>query len=319
MPPAPSDAPVGRASGPTSRPDARVGAPEAEPSRRRRPALPRRAHPAAGPSARPPAAPARVRAHPKPALETLLADLGPRIQRGPAREAVDAAPGARFHPTGLAALDALLGGGFPHGRLSEICGAPGPAESSSGRSVGRTALALALAAETLSRGVLVAWVDLADAFDPGSALEAIRERGGPPADLDRLLWIRARSEGEALRCCERVMRTEGFELVVFDAFPPVPPPGPARPGPRDVTWLRLARLALSTRTALVALTDLPRVGARAELVLEMQGCAARFGAPPHLLESVEIRAVLRRHRSRPAGGTTLQLHAEDEPGEARGD
>jgi hypothetical protein len=159
--------------------------------------------------------------------------------------------------------------------------------------------------------VLVAWIDLADAFDPGSALAAILERGGAPGDLDRLLWIRARSEREALRGCERVMRTEGFELVVFDLFHPVPRAGSARHGPRDVTWLRLARLATTTRTALVALTDVPCTGARAELVLEMRAGSPHFGTPPHLLESIAARAVLRRHRSRPPGEVTLRLHAAD--------
>ena len=57
------------------------------------------------------------------ALQALLVDLGSQIQRGTSREAADAASSARFHPTGFAELDACLGGGFPNGRLSEICGA----------------------------------------------------------------------------------------------------------------------------------------------------------------------------------------------------
>ncbi len=270
MPPTPSDAPVGRASG---LPDRLPGPPQARP---------------------------------KPALEALLTDLGPRIQRGRTREAADAASGPRFLPTGIDAVDALLGGGFPHGRLSEICGRSGP-------SAGRTALALAVVAETLSRQALVAWIDLADTFDPESAVEAIRERGDSPSELDHLLWIRARSEVEALRCCERVMHTEGFELIVFDPFPPIHAKGSPYPGPRDVTWLRLARLASSSRTALIALTDRPRTGARAELVLEMQWLAAHFSAPPYTLKALETRAALRRHRSRPSGEVTLPLHAESGP------
>ena len=346
----PSDSPVGQASGPVDR---------------------LASHPPRKP--------------PSEALQALLVDLGSQIQRGTSREAADAAPGARFHPTGFAELDACLGGGFPNGRLSEICGASesletaalsqgsrlspgsrlyqgsrlsqssGPSQRSgpsrrSGLSAGRTSLALGLVSETLSRGGLAAWIDLADAFAPEAALTALKDRGSDASDLERLLWIRARNEDEALRCCERVMRTEGFELVVFDLFRPqlshsqaqrrsrprtssgksaqtvgaVPQgrgAGSRQSAPqtrraptmhvKDVTWLRLARLAAGTRTALVALSSEASTGSRAELVLEMQIHATHFGGPPHLLETIETRAVLRRHRSRPNGETLLLLRTEN--------
>jgi len=304
---------------------------------------------------------------PSEALQALLVDLGSQIQLGTSREAADAAPGARFHPTGFAELDACLGGGFPNGRLSEICGASESLETAalsqssrlsqgsgpsrpSGLSAGRTSLALGLVSETLSRGGLAAWIDLADAFAPEAALTALKDRGSDASDLERLLWIRARNEDEALRCCERVMRTEGFELVVFDLFRPQLSHSQAqrRPRPRtssgkrapavhavpqgrgagsrqsapqarraptmhvkDVTWLRLARLAAGTRTALVALSSEASTGSRAELVLEMQIHATYFGGPPHLLETIETRAVLRRHRSRPNGEILLLLRTEN--------
>ena len=50
------------------------------------------------------------------------------------------------------------------------------------------------------------------------AERALLARGGTPGDLDRLLWVRARDEREALRSGERLLRTEGFELVVLDLF-----------------------------------------------------------------------------------------------------
>lgn len=231
------------------------------------------------------------------ALEALLVDLGSQIQKGSARAVADA---PRWQPTGVAPLDRLLGGGFPIGRLSEICGptevSPGAPRAAVAPSSGRTAVAQALVAEALASGVLAAWIDLADAFDPDSALETIRARGDEDGTLDRLLWVRARDENEALRACERVMRTEGFELVVFDLFRLE-----GRPAPKDVTWLRLARLAAGTRTTLVALSDAPSTGSRAELVLEMRPRRVGWSEPPHLLESIETEAVLRRHRSRPTG------------------
>jgi hypothetical protein len=206
-----------------------------------------------------------------------------------------------------------LGGGFPYGRLSEICGAP---------SSGRTSLALSLLAETLERGVLAAWIDLADAFDPASAVAA-------GSDLEHLLWVRARSEDEALRSCERLLQTEGFELIILDlalqeALQETPSgigstiarkPRPKKAGVtiRDVSWLRLARLAASTRTVLVAISNTSTTGSRAELVLEMKPLGARFVGPPSLLDALETTAVLRRHRSRPIGQeVSLSMDAEPE-------
>ena len=249
----------------------------------------------------------RIQKHPKrrsSALEALLVDLGSQIHRGVSlsEQQPETAETLRFCPTGLPALDARLGGGFPYGRLSEICGAP---------SSGRTSLALSLLAETLERGVLAAWIDLADAFDPTSAVAAV----AADSDLERLLWVRARSEDEALRSCERLLQTEGFELIILDsALSEALPEAPRSKGGvaiRDVSWLRLARLAASTRTALVVLSNASATGSRAELVLEMKPQGARFVGPPNLLDALETTAALRRHRSRPTGqDVSLSMNVE---------
>jgi len=285
MPPAPPDSSVGRACGPVGAArQIRIGSTSSTSSKR------------------------------SSALEALLVDLGSQIHRGVAvSQREETAETLRFCPTGIPALDARLGGGFPYGRLSEICGAP---------SSGRTSLALSLLAETLGRGVLAAWIDLADAFDPASAVAA-------GSDLERLLWVRARSEDEALRSCERLLQTEGFELVILDfiqeilhreALPDALPETRRKPRPkrrgvaaiRDVSWLRLARLAARTRTVLVVLSNASATGGRAELVLEMRPLAARFVGPPSLLDALETTAVLRRHRNRPIGQeVSLSMHAMD--------
>ncbi len=227
------------------------------------------------------------------ALEALLVDLGSQIRRGPAQEAV---PSPRLLPTGLRDLDAQLGGGFPHGRLSEICGAP---------SSGRTSLALRLLAETQRDGALAAWVDLADAFDPASALAS-------GVTLERLLWARPGRLQDAIRSSERLLRTEGFELVVLDLSSES---SARRPSVQDVTWLRLARLAASSHTSLVLLSGSESAdpsasagssagsttGSRADLVLEMRALGSRFIGPPALLEGLETTALVRRHRGRPVG------------------
>ncbi len=247
------------------------------------------------------------------ALKALLADLGSQIRRGRGLAREVAEP-LRFCSTGIPRLDAQLGGGFPRGRLSELCGAP---------SSGRTSLAMTLLAETLARGALAAWIDSADAFDPASAAAALAARnGGGSAALRRLLWVRARTEKEAIRCCEQILATEGFELILFDlAHTPTHAETRDRSGgPRapaaipDAGWLRLARLAARHRSALVVLSNTARAGSRAELVLEMRRASARFSGPPALLDALETTAVLLRHRTRPTGQEVpLCLDVDPEP------
>lgn len=223
-------------------------------------------------------------------LEVLLGDLGARVRRG---------PGARedrplCHPSGLPEIDALLGGGFPAGRLSEIAG---PLSS------GRMSLALALLARLTRTGELVAVVDQSDAFDPSSAQAA-------GVELGRVLWARASDWRGALRCSERLLETEGFALVLLDlsaAQAPATPRSGRRPAPpaapvAQAIWLRLARLAAGSGTALLLLSGQRLAGSQAEVALEMQPARPCFRGRPALLEEVEARARLVRHRSAMAGG-----------------
>lgn len=76
--------------------------------------------------------------------------------------------------SGVAALDAVLGGGFPRGALVELYG---PASS------GRTSLALSLLARATERQESCAFVDVSDSLDPISLAAA-------GVDLSRLLWVR---------------------------------------------------------------------------------------------------------------------------------
>src|SRR5213075_3547374 len=79
-----------------------------------------------------------------------------------------------LQPSGVAELDAVLGGGFPRGSLVELCG---PATS------GRTGLAFSLLAQVTSRQEACAFVDVSDSLDPVSLAAA-------GVDLPRLLWVR---------------------------------------------------------------------------------------------------------------------------------
>ncbi len=224
------------------------------------------------------------------AVESLLRDLGPQLRRGEAvRETCDRFSPLPFSqlPTGIEALDDLLGGGLPRGRLSEISG---PSSS------GGTSLALALLANATGRGEVVGVVDAADAFDPASALAV-------GVELEGVLWARPPGLREALRCAERLLHAEGFALVLLDlprTGQPIPP----------ATWPRLTRGAASTHTALVLLSDERRAGASVDVALELSPATACFSAEPALLEGLEIEVALVRSRSRPLGrcSANVRLH-----------
>ena len=84
-----------------------------------------------------------------------------------------------LQPSGIAELDAVLGGGFPRGSLVELCG---PATS------GRTSLAFSLLAQATERLEACAFVDVSDSLDPISLAAA-------GVELARLLWIRCGQTG----------------------------------------------------------------------------------------------------------------------------
>jgi RecA/RadA recombinase len=213
--------------------------------------------------------------HPPPTarrIEDLLRDLGPRLRRG-----VPASEAPRRLATGVPEIDRLLGGGFPGGRLSEICGA---------NSSGRTSLALALLARTTQAGELCAVVDACDGFDPAAA-----EAAG--AALTHVLWARAPSSREALRASERLLEAGGFGLILLDLAA-----GVSRVAPS--AWLRLARSAAGTRAALLLISLQRSAGSAAEVALEMRARQARFEGTPPLLEALEVEARLVRGRGAPA-------------------
>src|SRR4051794_24997365 len=147
-------------------------------------------------------------------------------------------------PSGVSALDARLGGGFPRGQLSEVIGP---------RSSGRTSLLLQTLAAATARGELVALVDALDMFDPGSAAAA-------GVDLDRLLWIRGhlvtnqglcrelnqRAIEQAIRAFTLVLQAGNFGLVVFDV---AEAPADAVRRLPFTTWLRLPGMGGGRQTA----------------------------------------------------------------------
>lgn len=175
-------------------------------------------------------------------------------------------------PTGMAALDGLLGGGLPRGRLSELQ-AP--------RGQGRTTLLRQVVAHTLATGRWVAIVDaqrtLAPAdwarlaspstSGPGAIGTTPRPRGGQPApelETSRLAVIRPPDPSKAAWCADVLLRSGAYALVVLDGVPALP---------RNVV-LRLTRLAHDRQVVFLLACDaesaVPTVGASVRLGIRLE-------------------------------------------------
>lgn len=166
----------------------------------------------------------------------------PGLRRGGASE-----PPARV-PTAFPALDALLDGGWPRGRLSEVYGA---------RSTGRTSLALHTVAAATRRGEFVAWIDLVDALHPFSLARA-------GTLLPRVLWVRPPAWAAGLRCAELLLQSKGFSLLTLDlgdSLPRLPLPA---------TWVRLQRAAEQAQTALLVLAPRAVAGSFATVRVRLE-------------------------------------------------
>jgi len=135
--------------------------------------------------------------------------------------------------SGLGPLDALLGGGFPRGRISELVGP---------RTSGRTSLLLGLLASATAREALAALVDVTDGLDPASA----RARG---VALERLLWVRCGgSLRAALQAADVILRAGSFGVIAVD-LGDLPAWTLARAP--AAAFVRLQRTVEGTSTALV--------------------------------------------------------------------
>ncbi len=176
--------------------------------------------------------------------------------------------------TGLSALDAVLGGGIPRGRITELAGP---------RSAGRTGLAAAIAASATRAGETIAWVDPEDALDPEAAAAA-------GIALARLLWVRPRGMPDALRAAEILLGAGGFGLVLLDV-------DPVNASAR--AWPRLARAAERTRSGLLVVAPRRAAGTFAAVGLELGARRVRWTGGPGrlvLLEGIEASLTVARSR-----------------------
>jgi hypothetical protein len=234
------------------------------------------------------------------ALEQLLRDG--QVRRAPALD-----PRQRpLLPTGVAELDAALGGGLLRGQLHEIVGPPG---------AGATALLRAALASATRRCELCALIDPGDAFDP------------TPRDIDltRLLWVRPRDPVQALRAAEIALEAR-FALVALDLGdvcvlpPPKQPKGVIQvvrferktPRPGTSPWARLLRRAEKHGGALLTLCREPQAGTFAAAVVELMRGKSQWegkpGAPGRFLRgTIAIGAVARHRRMPPSAPLHLRF------------
>src|SRR5882757_8260264 len=175
-------------------------------------------------------------------------------------------------PSGVIALDARLGGGFPRGQLSELVGP---------RSSGRTSLLVQMLAAATARDELVALVDTLDMFDVGSAASA-------GVDLTRLLWIRGhvvvnpgmcrdlnqRAMEQALRALTLVLQAGNFGLVVLDVGEA---PADALRRLPFTTWLRLQRMVEGSQTVCVLVGSGQVARSSAGLTIKLEAGGWRLG------------------------------------------
>ncbi len=184
--------------------------------------------------------------------QALIGQLREEIRR---REAAPPQTSAGVLATGFAPLDALLpGGGFPLGRVVELCGE---------RASGKTTLALLALARGTSAGGLCAFVDPARELYPPAA----RALG---VALSRLLLVRpprgAKDPALAVRAAALLARSKAFSALAVDltALDRLPM------GPLSRRLLEAAELG---RAAVLLLSDGPS-GLDASLRIAVQRAGA---------------------------------------------
>ncbi|HTX59650.1 MAG TPA: hypothetical protein VMH02_08200 [Verrucomicrobiae bacterium] len=185
----------------------------------------------------------------------------------------------------MAALDGLLGGGFPWGMLVVLEGR-----------AGRWSIAARLLAE-VTRGGLAAVIDDGSLYPPSLDRAGVR--------LDRLLVVPAAAPLGVARAADILIRSRACKLVVLPAVPL-----------RDAVWMRLASLAHRAGVIAIAIAAQPgtalaaAAGLRVHCALERAVLCGTRGLWC-TFAGFELRAELRKHKR--AVGAHANLWAVDAP------
>ena len=147
------------------------------------------------------------------------------------------APAGPALPTGIAALDAaLLGGGLPRGRLTELVGPTGS---------GKTTLARAIVESTIAAHGWVAWIDAQRTLDARDWVHL--------SDAEGMWIIRPHDPTRAAWSADILLRSSAFALVVLDGAPTL----------SKAAAVRLTGLARESNAAFILLGD--RAGSASQL------------------------------------------------------
>ncbi len=103
-------------------------------------------------------------------------------------------------PTGILAVDSILGGGLPKGKIAVISGREGS---------GKSSLATMLAAQAQKEGKVV-YIDLENSFDPNKALNS-------GVDMDELFISQPRSAEETLEVIEACLGADDVSAIIVDS------------------------------------------------------------------------------------------------------
>jgi hypothetical protein len=212
-----------------------------------------------------------------PALAALIAAVERRHGLGTLQRATSHQPAHACVPSGLAALDVLLDGGFPRGALTALHADP---------SAGVATLALATLAATLQRDEAAVWLDLPHTFDP-------RYAAACGVDLDALLVARPEA-ADTLALLEGLVASAALDLLVIETRTLMRGPSERTSFPL-AALPRLVRLLRGTPTAVLLLqpTRLP-VAAAAALGLTLQAAEWSSDDTARPMRSVTITVTRRR-------------------------
>jgi RecA/RadA recombinase len=184
-------------------------------------------------------------------------------------------------PTGIAALDAALGGGLPRGRIVALSGA---------RSSGRMALTLRLLARATHRGEPAALIDGVDALDPADLHADERAR---------VLWVRPRSLLAALQCTDLILDAGGFAMAALYLV------GVRERVPASA-WTRLAQRAAQANTTLLVVGDGAGTAPGSFAAVSLAARRRRaVWAGRRLLDAVQGELVVLRRRGGPGSSVPV--------------
>ena len=190
-------------------------------------------------------------------------------------EALDRRRRDQVVPTTLPAIDVLLDGGLPRGKMIELAGRGA-----------RFSIVTATLASATAIGEAAALIDVGDGFDPQLGQAAA-------IDLQRMLWVRPKTLKQAVAAAEMLVAT-GFQLVVVDAGLP-----PLRGRVPVAAWVRLARAAEAHGSALLISSPYAITGTTSEAMLRAEASRGRWRGG--LLLGADSSVRLEKHRRKRAG------------------